>query len=170
MSAVLIPSPTVKRARIVVALAAIALFFVINSNHSSPKHPRQMDFEKWLSRVESPSSTPQSKLQEHPIRVSLSSDYPEFQADWKLVTSGGPSDGRVLRILQLAREGNIFSLGEQLSTATPSIRFTVERDEQKFSSVFSREELGRSLQAQSLVKLFEVYSGEQEAPPALSQP
>lgn len=160
-----------ERAKLFVTIAAVAMFFAINSNNGVPKDPRQVEFESWLSRVESASAPVQQKLQEHPIRVALKSDYPEFSADWKLATAGGPNDARVLRILQLAREGNLFSLGHDLPTQTsPAIQFSVERDAQKFLVAFTRDELTQNLQAQSLVKLFEVYAGEQEAPPSLSQP
>jgi hypothetical protein len=159
----------IAKVRAVVVLVAIALFFVINSGGSVPKDPRQVEFESWLKRIESASPPVQTKLQEHPIRVTLSSDYPEFRADWKLETSGTPNDARVLRILQLAREGNLFSLGHDLpNTASPAIHFLVERNGVKFDVRFTREEIDGNLQAHSLFKLFEIYAG-QQATPALTQ-
>ena len=161
----------IAKARIFVVLAAVVLFYAINSKHPTPKDPRQVEFERWLAPIESAPSPLQAKLQEDPIHVALSSDYPEFQADWKLSTTGGPADAHVMRILQLAREGNLFSLGLGVpADASPAIRLNIEREKQKFALLFTREDVTKNLQAQSVLKLFEVYAGEQESPAALSQP
>ncbi|MBN8548492.1 MAG: hypothetical protein J0M12_04165 [Deltaproteobacteria bacterium] len=159
------------KAKAVVLIAAAFLFLAINRNQSVPKDPRQVEFETWLTTVESAGPSAQEKLQQQPISIALTSEYPEFLADWKLTSNGSAADARVMRMLQLAREGNLFSLGAATPpNASPLLRLKIERENRIFTVAFTREEIAQNLQAQSLLKLFEVYAGEQEAPASLSQP
>jgi hypothetical protein len=160
---------TAARIRAGIAIFAVFLFLAININRPSQKDARQLDFESWLQAVDSSPAT--TELQAHPIQVMLRSDYSEFLADWKLTTLGTPeSDTRTLRILQLAREGNLFSLGKAPPPeGAPRISFSVQQDGRAFQAVFSREEIDQNLPAQSLLKLFELYSTNSQVSDTLTQ-
>ncbi len=162
----------VHRSKVVVLVLSTLLFLAINRDPLRPKDPKQVAYENWLSPIEETFNKAggSGTLQEQPVKVRFSSNYPEFQADWNLVTSGtAASDARVLRILQLAREGQLFALPPYLSSG-PAITLSVERGDRNFENKFSRQQVEGSLQAQALIKLLEVYAGEASAPPELSQP
>lgn len=160
--------------KIGVICAAAILFVCINLNRPAPKDPRQVEFEKWLHPIEEESnaSSGDRALQRSPIQLHFVSEYPEFLADWKFVTSGDPDgDNKIVRILELAREGEVFALAApQPPPGEPSMQLVAERNGKSFSSRFSRSAVEKNLQLQSMIKLLEIYSGEQQSPPSLSQP
>lgn len=165
---------TVTKAKIVVLCVSAVLFVVINEKPLVPKDPRLVAYEDWLKpieRVVSHSSSSPTLLQERPIKLRFHSDYPEFQADWTLMTTGDVNnDTRVLRVLQLAREAQIFILSAPDGYSGPRMKLSVERNRNTFEAEFTRAQIEDNLQAHSMIKLLEIYAGQTQSPAELSQP
>lgn len=160
-----------KAKALIVAIGAL-LFYFINSNQPAPKNPRQVAFDSWLQPVQLglQSANGERPTSARPISLQFVSSYPEFPAEWKLLADGADDrDRKVLRILELAREGEVFALPPPPGNQ-PSMSLSVTRDDTAFTARFTRAQIEGNLQAQAMLKLLEVYSAEAQTPLSLTQP
>jgi hypothetical protein len=160
-----------KAKALIVAVGAL-LFYFINSGQPAPKDPRQIAFENWLQPVQLSlqDKTGERSTSTQPISIQFVSSYAEFPAEWKLIADGAEDrDRKVLRILELAREGEVFALPPPPGNQ-PSMSLNVARSDKAFTARFTRTQIEGNLQAQAMLKLLEVYAAEAQTPLSLTQP
>ena len=141
-------------ARIIAVIFTIVLLIAFNVSHRSDRAPLQNDFDVWLQSTKQTIS--QSIETAPPVTVALVSDRPEFKADWKISLLDGGDPQRVVRLLDLAQEANIFS--RSTSRDTLSVRLTISDGTREFVAALSPNEISSNVEAGNLIKLFQLYA------------
>ena len=71
------------------------------------------------------------------------------------------AEARILRILNLLRQSNLFSLEEDSEIAPqPSLKVLVSDGEKEFEVAIAEKDISHNVSAQSMLKLFQVFSTE----------
>lgn len=143
-------------ARIVVVIVAMAMFIVFNASFRSDRAPLQHDFDSWLQSTKTTIAT--SIETAPPVSVSLWSDRPEFAAHWRIALAEGGDPERLVRILDLAKEANIFS--KATSREAQPLRLTVSDGSREFIATLSPSDINGDVATGNLIRLFQLYAVE----------
>jgi hypothetical protein len=154
------PPKISKPAVIACAIVAVLLFF-FNGRSARFETVEQRNFEQWLEvqdrpeRTTAPASAPVTNLV-----VSLSGkralDEPPIR--WELRSSEGEeARERALRILQMAREANLFSIGVS-SVGEIGLTLEVQEEGRVFRTVITDQITATNLRVATLLRLFQEYA------------
>ena len=143
-------------ARIVVVIVAITIFIVFNASFRSERAPLQNDFDSWLKSTKEKITT--SIESAPPVAVTLRSERPEFAAHWRIALTEGGDPERLVRILDLAREANIFS--KATSRELQPLRLTVTDGSREFVATLSPSDVNGDVATGNLIRLFQLYAVE----------
>jgi hypothetical protein len=172
-------SPRMKLAGVLIVLLVILLF-----SRSLPpsRSEQQQGFDKWLEAKEKVLN----EISAHALdetrgaRLNAADPMPVLTlqfvnqkeagpASYKLVTTGSSkSIEKALRLLQLMREADLFSIGDRSDFSRQSERYvlvTVQDGDTLFKSSIREGDLGGNMQALLLLKLFKEFA----EPPALEE-
>ncbi|RIL10837.1 MAG: hypothetical protein DCC75_03505 [Proteobacteria bacterium] len=144
----------------------------------------QREFDKWLSTAqpkfadyvndddEIDDKSKEQAVAEIPALKLSFRETPEAPfVQYELIPSGDPQrDGQILRILELVKEANLFSLSASpLPEADGAVAvLTVKRKDGEISGAISDKEVEESIRAQLLLRLFAEYAANNAAPKTLS--
>ncbi|MFM1847771.1 MAG: hypothetical protein RL417_1245 [Pseudomonadota bacterium] len=143
-------------ARLVVLVLTGAILVLFNASYRSERAPLQNDFDSWL---QSTKETIATSLETAPqISVSLISQHPDFKADWRISLNQGGDPERLVRILDLAKEANVFSRSR--SEDRNALRFLVSDGSREFATSLSPSDIGANVEAGNLIRLFQLYAVE----------
>jgi hypothetical protein len=150
--------------KFLILFGAVGLFLIVNNKSGPQRSALQVAFDGWLhqlklvldSEVEQPRPA---------VKIELQSTYPELQAAWTLTTAGGADlERKVLRLLELTSEANIFSLPAPKRDNGPLVTLVVEEGSHRFMYKFEKTSIDGSVAAQSLFKLFQLYANQNQQP------
>lgn len=68
---------------------------------------------------------------------------------------------QLIRIIELARESNIFSANQNVSDDMPSAKITIADPKHSFTATVPNSYLNKNIKASNLFKLFELFSNQQ---------
>ena len=166
-------SPKSKILALVLFVAVLAVF----AHFQRPiRSAAQSDFDGWLTQREQAIAHAAAKLSAAQDRSVLSQEYPAIQLD--LFDSGQAPERtfrlspasqelnlhKILRLLQLMREADIFSLSEKLNLPSPMtapspvIVITVAHKTAGYRAKFRESDIRGNIQAHLLLKLFQEYA------------
>ena len=150
----------------IITIIAVVWF---SRTHTPPLTELEVGFNTWYEDVQQ-SLGPIGALDGVPnITISLKLAG-SAQAPWTISTKlpGSPattqSRDRVARLLQLTKEGRIFGLSDA-STSSDAVQLEIVGAPKPFKIGFSPDAVHDNIQAQNLLKLFQVYAT-QPAPSA----
>lgn len=143
-------------ARIVVVVVAAIIFILFNASFRSERAPLQNDFDSWLQSTKKTIAT--SIETAPPIVVALRSERPEFAADWSMSLAAGTDPERLMRLLDLAREANIFS--KATSREEKPLRLSVTDGSREFVATLSPSDITNDVATGNLIRLFQLYAVE----------
>jgi len=160
-----------RRTKILAVLGT--LLFMIAFNVSSMRFRSSADarFSEWLTGVRAellPVADRPARMV--PVRLRLFSADPALPIDWSLDLSASEDQPalreRALRILNLVEEANILTPQPATSTELPAgvLRLTIDDRGQHFEALLQASQLDVNLKARLLVKLFEVFASQSNAP------
>jgi len=173
---------TLRILKIVVVILALIGFYYLNFGREERSWPIQASFNSWLKSVEeAQKNNPED--QNTPLAIQIKGEIrkigvPMENTIFELSSSGNDYNRTgVLRILQLAREGKLFSRdqAEEFSTGTaptvsngkssngkPALEFSVHilisDGKRDFLTWLTENEIEERVQVQSLLKLLQIYS------------
>jgi hypothetical protein len=139
----------------------IVLLIAINWSDRGHRSATEKNFEAWLEPAESRLQAPVSSPQPSPVSMTLEVKSAGIQ--WKLDSTPELRE-QVLRLLRLARESNLFSIGNNAPDAR--ITVTVKEGDSEFFARFSETDIANNLPAQNFLKLFQVYALQPPPPPS----
>ncbi len=161
----------------VIALTAWLLYW-INFVDTTTRSLEQNRYEAWLQEVENvvfaptqapKTSAPIADLAD--VTVSIATQIDQSLLKWRVSTdqlrstpapsqvSEEPSaDSRMLRILGLIRESNLFSLPQTQSAEIPALELEVTTKQGKFKQSFALSSIDKNVPAQLLLKLLQIYA------------
>ena len=153
------PMLTKRSLSLMVLLAATVLaLFAYNRTIRPLKTPLQVRYDAWLTNTE---KLLKKKNAELPVvSISLVSKDTEPALNWMLST---PKDGdKMLRVLRLIGEANLFSAGASLfrKNSEGPITLSVTTANDSFKASMRREDLLAPPAGAVFMKLFEVYATE----------
>lgn len=145
------------KGKFIAIIAAAIVLTVFNATSRPIRTQEQKAFDTWLeSMEESLRSGSNDSNSSAPISIKIRSDSSKRKFAWELSTSeGGERTEQVLRILRLAREGDVFSRD---SGDSGEVELNVTQGEKSFSTRLSEDLISRNPQAGNLVKLFELFA------------
>ena len=139
-----------------VLLALIVLtVLVYNWNEGSRKSSAQLDFEKWLNAVE-PELAPSN---ESIPQLSLSLVNRDLNLN--LIVDRDNRD-KVLRLFQLLREANLFSL-HGLAATPDKFQLKISSKNKEFQIAFDKNQIKKNMPARNFLKLLQLYAPTQLA-------
>lgn len=141
-------------ARLIVIIVAAILFIVFNASVRSERAPLQHEFDSWLQLTRETIAT--STETAPPVTISLSSERPELVADWRISLAEGGDVAELLRILDLAREANIFS--KTASRESQPLRLSVTDGSREFVAALSPSDIAGDVAMGNLIRLFKLYA------------
>ena len=155
-----------------IVISALIIFLAINSNNSKQRSNTQQSFDTWTKQVRiaiESAETSEDPTKRPAVRMQLVSTYPEMPANWTFTSSGKDEEERkLLRLLDLASNANLFSLPALDAKAEEQITLSIEANTYRFSQKFTLAAVKENVAAQSFLKLFEFYS-KQNTTPTLSK-
>lgn len=146
--------------KVAAALLTALLIVWFNVNRISGKSRMQEEFEMWLGTFDRPHLSGENIAG---VEVSVKGDATANPPiNWQLATGNEVQNERVLRILQLAREGNLFTRGRKpeppdSAPGRSELDLTVAQGTYRFSTRIPRTELETSPQAMLFLKLFDQF-------------
>ena len=145
------------RGKLIAVVIAVVILGIFNATSRPIKSKEQKAFDTWLQSIES-SLSPHSKelTLNEPISLTISSKSDQRKFSWDLSTiEGGERTEQVLRLLRLAREGELFSRGDNKSGV---IVLKVGQGDKSFETQLTEDFVSRNPQAGNFVKLFELFA------------
>lgn len=149
-------SPSTK---IVAALLTVLFLIVFNLNHRTGPSKAQQEFDLWANTIVSGESNAGTALPS--FRLEIISG--ESQAKWILAPDGTQKTGeRILRLLELSKEADVFSVSENdaAKTKDQAVRVGIEASERQYSMVFNKETVKNNLKIGLLLRLIKEYGSD----------
>ena len=153
----------------IVALLAVVLF---TRSHSRPITEKEAAFNTWYESVQQ-NFIASSTLDSVPaitLSLKLGSTTP---SPWVVASkiAGSPSTpesrDRVARLLQLVKEGRIFGLPEE-AARTDAVHLEIAGGPSTFKIDFAPDAVRENIQAQNLLKLFQIFATQPVPAPTTS--
>lgn len=141
-------------ARLIVIIVATILFIAFNASVRSERAPLQHEFDSWLQLTRETLAT--STETAPPVTIALSSERPELVADWRISLAEGGNVEQLLRILDLAREANVFS--KTASLDSQPLRLSVTDGSREFVATLSPGDIAGDVATGNLIRLFKLYA------------
>lgn len=150
-------------------VVGIALFFVVNSSLRPAKTAKEREFDGWLASQQQKillSDSPQEALPRISVVLKRFDDRANSVSTWELESSRSRNQAeRVLRVLQLAREGGVLDANAGAGDEKVQSAFLLEvrEGEKSYRSVITRELAEKRLPVALLLRLFPEFSREATA-------
>lgn len=148
------------RLRYLLLLAAFVLLVLFNVRTADVDTVEQRQYEAWLSERDQTAIPEQSEILPQNLVVSLSGvrRVGEPPITWQLRSIDGENAReRALRILQMAREANLFTVGSKASTDAGLV-LEIQEGEKKFSVGITPEVVEQNLRVATMLRLFKEYA------------
>lgn len=151
-------NPRNLKVRLSYALASLVFLLLFNLTHTSEsRRSLQRDYDQWFGELEPKLYNP--ALTGTPLpALAVQVEAPSRQLHLTLALSASQENAlreRVLRIMQMAKEANLFSLTPRRSG---EITFAIRSEAQNFSVSFDPGDIEGNAQAQAMLKLLQIYS------------
>ena len=164
------------------ACALVVYLFAIPAGEQQ-RSAKQRTFDRWITAIEKNYLLPPEKggvsAEEllRNVKITVSGNGPQGSLAWKIdghedlptLTAGLPSDkldqqSKILRLLSLLREANIFTTIEeyQENPSESRISITVVTSDNTFNSEITEGMIAQNLPAQVMLRLFKEYSSEED--------
>lgn len=162
-------NPKSVKLRIGYCVAAVLALILFNlSIIPKKKTAVQSEFDEFVSTIEPKLHNPALTDTPLPVLV-IKADAPERSLHMQL--SIGPGSDRtgsekVVRILEMAKEANLFSMANR---EPGEIQFVIETEKKAFRAAFNSADIDRNSQALAMLKLLQIYSQTDFAPAAPSE-
>jgi len=148
------------RVRFFLGAAIVIMLVAVNLRGGPAKSSLQAQYEIWLMQKEPELSAPANPEAPDPgISLRLISREKGQEGDYRLAGTAGDRQ-KLLRLLQLVREANLFSLSKWKTGMEnwPGISLMISEGERTFRTQFSFEDVEDNLPARNLLKLLQIYS------------
>jgi|GEM_PF-5802055 len=159
----------------IVLLGLIVLVLILFSyTLPAPRSPLQQSFDEWLKQEETllndMASHPEAQNaanfesagQKLTVSLQVAPQPPDLVKNIELTLSAEPRQAaNILRLLELMREADIFSIGERAgvkATDRPRVSLNVSHASGTFTAHFEEADIRENVPAQLLLKLFNEYS------------
>lgn len=144
--------------KVILGVMTILLLLVLNSNRHGRRSDMERRFETWLEPTEASLRAPVGKgvpsSPEPPIVLVLEAK--EAGIRWEISSTPALRE-QVLRLLRLAKESNLFSIGSA-DEQRADLSLSIGRGDSQFATRFTQAEIANNLPAQNFLKLFQVYA------------
>jgi hypothetical protein len=151
-------NPRSIKLRISYALASVLCLVVFNLLHTTEqRRTMQRSYDQWFGELEPKLYNPALTGTPLPaLAVQVDAPVRKLHLTLALTPTGeSPLRERVLRIMQMAKEANLFSLQPRQNG---EITFAIRSDAQNFSVSFDPKDIEGNAQAQAMLKLLQIYS------------
>lgn len=136
----------------VVASILLGIFAFTHISHE--QSPAQSAYENWLNgflpKLQNPKINNESPP---PIALSLSSQSLGIQ--WNMKLEPDKNTEKVTRLLEMFKESKLL---EVQSSVAPDMTLEVNDGSNRFAAAFSPKDIEENSQAQSMLKLFQIYA------------
>lgn len=140
-------------------LLIFVALYAYNRNARPLKTTVQVGYEAWLRKAELSLKNADAEFPD--VTIRLASNKASAPLNWELSTHGRPGDtAKLLRILRLIREANVFSAGSSLfdrKSAGP-VMVSVSAGAEMFKADMTEEQLSEEPAGPVFLKLFEIYA------------
>ena len=152
--------------KIALVLVSFAMLWTYNSFNRPTHSIRQQAYERWLLEIEQDLKVQARADKPLPELQILVRRKAEAELEQRLVLKEPKNLPKILRVLELIREANLFSFRRGLDFSDPAeqgIEVEVRAPGQVFLGAMSSDEIEQSVQAKTFLTLYNVFYLEQQS-------